>query len=179
MCLRTRAKITCEDSHFLGIILYLIWFSAAFPPTRRGKCPKPLQVGRFLPYPSRKTPETSTGRLFFALPVEENARNLYGSAVFCPTRRGKRPKPLQVGCFLPYPSRKTPEIFTGRLFFALPVEENARNLYRSTVFRPTRRGKRPKPLRVGCFLPYLLRKMVETSTGRRENETDLKVRKGR
>ena len=57
---------------------------------------KPLQVGRFSPYPSRKTRKTSTGRALFALPVEENPQKLYGSAFFCLTFQGKRPNPLQV-----------------------------------------------------------------------------------
>ena len=46
-------------------------------PTHRGKPVKPLQVGRFLPDPSRQTRKTSTGRPFFARPVKENPKNLY------------------------------------------------------------------------------------------------------
>ena len=51
------------------------WWGA----TRRGKAGKPLRVGHFLTYPSRKTCKTSTGRAFFGLPVEEKPGNLYGS----------------------------------------------------------------------------------------------------
>ena len=74
-----------------------LYRSGVFGRTRRGKAWKPLRVGHFLPYPSRKSRKTSTGRPFFALPVKKNPQNLYRSAVFGLTRRGKAGKPLQVG----------------------------------------------------------------------------------
>ncbi len=61
---------------------------------------KPLQVGRFSPYPSRKTRKTSTGRAFFALPVEKMPQKFYGSGIFWLTCQGKRPNPLQVASHL-------------------------------------------------------------------------------
>ena len=93
--------------------------------------------------------KTSTGRLFFGLPVELSLQNLYGSAIFCLTRRGNRAKPLRVGHFLPYPSRKPGQTSTGRPFFALPVEETGQKLYGSAIFRPTCRVFPAKPLQVG------------------------------
>ena len=120
-----------------------------FNSTRRSFPAKPLQVGCFSAYLSSFSRKTSTGRLFFGLPVEETGQNLYGSAIFCLTRRGNRAKPLQVGHFLPYPSRKPGKSSTGRLFFGLPVEFFPQNLYRSAIFCLTRRGNRAKALQVG------------------------------
>ena len=78
--------------------------------TRRGFPAKPLQVGRFSPYPSRKPRKTSTGRAFFALPVEKMPQKLYGSAVFWLTCQEKRPNPLQVAASLkPRPANRDPQ----------------------------------------------------------------------
>lgn len=46
-------------------------------------------------------------------PVKENPQNLYRWSVFGLTCRGKPGKPLRVGVFLPYPSRKRRKTSTG------------------------------------------------------------------
>ena len=63
------------------------------------------------------------------------------------------------------PSRKTSETSTGRPFFARPIKEKPQNLYKSTIFCPTRREKPVKPLRVGRFLPDPSRKSRKIYTG--------------